>query len=177
VLGVGRQRQEADHVREPDPEEERGQEREPAGRHLGVEAAAGDRVLGHVVGDLDRGLHPVRLLVHAAGDPDHREDRQGAGEDEVEHRFVDAEVEAAEVDRDPWFELELVLRLERFELAGAAEDQQHQDRDAEIDADPDQHFRFGAEPARLRCFFRAFDGRVPLGAHAAPCPSGSSWRR
>ena len=31
-----------------------------------LEVAAGDRVLGHVVGDLDRGLHPVRLLLHAA---------------------------------------------------------------------------------------------------------------
>ena len=62
-------------------------------------------------------------------DPDHREDRQGAGQDQVEDRLVDAEVEAAEVDRDPRFELELVLGLEGFVFAGAAEDQQHQDRD------------------------------------------------
>ena len=48
---------------------------------------------------------------------------------QVEDRLVDAEVDAAEVDRDPRFELELVLRLELFVLAGAAEDQQQQDRD------------------------------------------------
>ena len=114
VLGVGRQRQEAEHVREPDPEEEGGEEGEPAGGHRAVEAAAGDRVLGQVVGDLDRGLHPVGLLVHPARDPDHGEDRQGAGQEQVEDRLVDAEVDAGEVDRDPRFELELVLRLERL---------------------------------------------------------------
>ncbi len=117
MLGVGRQREEADHVREPDPEEEGGEEGEPARCRRRVEVAAGDVVLGQVVGDLDRRLHLVRLLRHAARDPDHDADRQGAGEEQVEHRLVDAEVDAGEVDRDPRFELELVLGLERFVFA------------------------------------------------------------
>ena len=124
------------------------EEGEPAARDLAVEAAARDRVLGQVVGDLDRGLHAVRLLRHAARDPDHRDDRQAAGEGEVEDRLVDAEVEAADVERDPRFELELVLRLELFVLAGVAEDQQHQDRDRQVGAEPDQDFGFGLH-ARL----------------------------
>src|SRR6478609_5802965 len=169
VLGVGRQRQEADHVREPDPEEERSQEREPAAGHLRLQIAARDRVLGHVVGNLHRRLHPVRLLVHAARDPDHRPDRQSAGEDEIENGLVDAEVDAGEVDRDPRFELELVLRLEVFVFAGAAEDQHHQDRDPEVDPEADEDLGFGAEPG-LRCGYR-------LVAHATPCPSGSSPKR
>ena len=37
-----------------------------------VEVAAGDVVLGQVVGDLDRGLDPVRLLRHPPRDPGHR---------------------------------------------------------------------------------------------------------
>ena len=131
---------------------------------FGVEVAAGDRVLGHVVGDLDRGLHPVRLLLHAARDPDHRDDRQDAGQQQVEDRLVDAEVDAAEFERDPGLELELVLGLEVFVFAGAAEDQQHQDRDREVGAEADEDFGFGASAPLCR------SGR--LVAHA-PSPSGS----
>ncbi len=180
VLGVHRQRDEADHVREPDPEEERGEEGEPAGGHLGVEVAAGDRVLGHVVGDLDRDLDPVGFLLHPLRDPEHRRDRQAAGQQQVGDRFVDAEVDAAELDRDPRFELELVLRLVALVFPCVAEDQEHQDREAEIGADSDQDLGLGAEPALGAArgsgllIHRVGRGRRRrCVCHYAPCPSGS----
>jgi len=49
--------------------------------------------------NLDRRLHPVRLLRHPARDPDHDEDRQRARQHQIEHRLVDAQVDARQVER------------------------------------------------------------------------------
>jgi len=87
---------------------------------LVIDVVAGDVVLGDVVGHFDRGLDPVRLLLHLAGDPDHHGDGQHRSEEQVEDRPVDREVDAPELDVDPGIELELVLRLEGFVLAAAA---------------------------------------------------------
>ena len=89
-------------------------------------------VAGQVVGDLDRGLHAVRLLLHAPRDPDHDRDRQAACQRQVEDRPVDAQVDAADLDRDPRLELELVLGLELLVLAGVAEEHPEQDRHPEV---------------------------------------------
>ena len=55
VLGVRRQRDVADHVREPDEQEQRGDEREPRARHRRVHVARGD-VVAH---QLCRRLRPL----------------------------------------------------------------------------------------------------------------------
>src|SRR4051794_24157812 len=60
LLGVDRQRDEADQVRVPDEEEDRPDEREPLRGHPVVHVAARDVVAHQPVEGLDRRLHPVR---------------------------------------------------------------------------------------------------------------------
>ena len=164
VLGVGRQRQVADHVREPDEEEERRQEGEPAERHLLVEVVAGDVLPGEVVGELHRHLDLVRLALHPVRDVRHRADRRDGREDEVEDRLVDREVDARDVDRDPRVEEELVLRLELVVLAIDPDDEHQHAQDQEVEAEADEDLRLEAhaaasspEPgqARARCELRS----------------------
>jgi hypothetical protein len=128
---VRRQRDVADQVAEPDEEEERAQEWEPLPRHRVGHVAASDVVAHQRVERFDGGLDAVRAGLHAAGDPDHRADRERAGDDHVEHRLVDVE-RPGEVDPD--VELELVLRLELLVVApGEAEDRDQQSEDAEVE--------------------------------------------
>src|SRR6201999_849683 len=119
-----------------------------------------------------------RFLLHPFRDPDHRDDRQAAGEAEVEDGLVDAEVETADVERDPRFEFELVLRLEGFVLAVVAEDQEQEDENGEESAESDPELGFGAEAPGLRRLGSAAGARVGDGrAHATlplarrPAPS------
>src|SRR5215210_616141 len=140
---VRRQREVADDVREGDEEEEGRDEGKPLRRVGGGQVPAGDVVLGHVVGDLDRRLHAVGLHLHAAGDVDHHPDRQCARQHEVEDRPVDREVDATDVDGNPVVELELVLGLELVVLAVAAEDHQQGDRDREVDPAREQDLLLG----------------------------------
>ena len=98
-------------------------------------------LLGEVVGELDRHLDLVRLLLQAPGDEDHRADRQHAREDQIEDGLVDREVDPGDVDVDPGIELELVLRLEGVVLALVAEDEQQRDRDRQVDPDADPDLR------------------------------------
>ena len=131
LVRVRRQRDVAEHVREPDEEEERRDEREPAGGELRVvQVPARDVVLRQVVGDLDRHLRLVRLVDHPLGDPDHREAGERRREEEVEDRAVDRHVDAGDVDLDPRLEPELLLGLERVVLAVGAEDREQQRRRA-----------------------------------------------
>src|SRR4051794_6085 len=131
LLAVGRQRYVADQVREPDEEEERADEREPLGREARRQVPARDVVVREVVQRLGGRLDVVRPLRHLARDVDHRSARRRRGQEQVEHRLVDAQVELADLDLDPWVELELVLRLVFGVAAGRAEDQ------VEDDDDPD----------------------------------------
>ena len=150
LVGVGRQRQIADHVREEDEEEQGCEEREPlGGEPLVFDVAAGDVDLHHVVGDFDRGLEAARLLLHAPGDVEHDADGQGRSEDQVEHGLVDREVDAADVDRDPGIELELVLGLEGLVLAVAAEDDSDEDRDQEEADESEGDLGLGGEAGLL----------------------------
>ena len=110
----------------------------------------GDVVLGQVVGELDRHLDLVRLLLAAPGDEDHRGDGQHAGEHQIEDGLVDREVDPADVDVDPGIELELVLRLEGVVLALVAEDDQQGDRDREVDPDADPDLRLACSRALAR---------------------------
>src|SRR5918994_2958350 len=119
VLGVGRQRDVADQVREPDEEEEGPDEREPLAGHPVVHVPARDLVAHGHEEQLDRGLHAVGLGLHPLGDPEHRAGRQQRRDDEVEDRLVDVE----ETELDPRVEPELVLRRELLVVAaGEAED-------------------------------------------------------
>ena len=138
MAGVRRQRQVAEHVREPDEEEESRDEREPLARHRAVHVLAGDGVEGDVVGHLDRGLDAVRAVLHAAGDVDHRPGRRDCGEEEVHHGLVVAHVDAEEVELDPRLEAELLLGLEGVVATLAAEQEAEQDRQAEPEAEADQ---------------------------------------
>jgi hypothetical protein len=97
-----------------------------------VHVALGDVVVHQRVGRLDRRLDLVRARLHAARDPHHCDRRRHAGQHDVEDRLVDREVDAADVDRDPGVELELVLGLERgVGLALDAKDAGDGDGDAE----------------------------------------------
>src|SRR3954467_8118699 len=145
LLAVRRQRQIADQVREPDEEEEGAHEREPFGGHLRVHVPARDVVVREVVGGLDGGLDVVRLLLHALGDVDHRDARERRGQEQVEDGLVDAQVEPAELDRDPRVELELVLRLVLVVLAGAARGDAQDDRDQEQGPECERDLLAGAE--------------------------------
>src|SRR5215218_854787 len=138
VLGVGRQRQVAKHVREPDEEEERRDEREPPRRHRRAHVLARDVVARHVVGDLDGRLDAVRAVDHAAGDVDHRQRRGDRRQEEVHHSLGDRHVDAEDVQVDPRVEAELLLRLEGVVTTLAAEEDAEHDRYREPDAEADQ---------------------------------------
>jgi hypothetical protein len=80
-------------------------------------------------------IQTIVIVVAAA----HRDRGRGSGEEQIEHRLVDAEVEPADLDRDPGVELELVLGLVHAVLARAAEsgrqDDGYQDDHAESEGD------------------------------------------
>ena len=138
LVRVRRQRDVAEHVREPDEEEQRGHEREVLRGGLARHVVACDLGVGEVVGALDERLHPVRAVLHALGDPDHRARGDRAREEDVEDRLVDRQVDAADLQVDPGIELELVLWLEVVVLAVAAEDPVERDGAAEPDEDAEQ---------------------------------------
>jgi hypothetical protein len=83
-------------------------------------------------------LSAVRLLLHAASDPGHREDRQRGSEEEVEHRLVQRHVGRADLQVHPVLELELVLGLEVVVLAVVAEDDDEGDAHREVDPETEQ---------------------------------------
>src|SRR5205814_8160803 len=85
---------------------------------------------------------------------------QACGEDMIEDRPVDAQVDAGDVDRDPGLELELVLRLELVVLAGAAEDDQQQDHDEQVDPADQEQFALGAHRPSS-CVRRWMKPRLP----------------
>jgi hypothetical protein len=101
------------------------------------------RRASQVVGELDRHLDLVRLALHPVGDEGHRPDRQPARQDQIEDRLVDAEIDPGDLNLDPWVELELVLGLKLVVLALAAEDQQHDDEDPEVDPEGEKRLRLG----------------------------------
>src|SRR3954468_6429621 len=149
LVRVRRQRDVADEVREPDEEEQRGQEREPLAGHLVVHVAARDVVADERVDGLHGGLHAVGPRLHAARDVDHRDDGQRGGEDHVEHALVDVE-RTREVD--PGVELELALRLELLVVLPLGPEDQDDDDDREdVDAEDAEQDLFGAaHPKNLR---------------------------
>src|SRR3954447_8011648 len=106
VLGVRRQREVADDVREPDEQEDRADEREPLRGHPVVHVPARDVVAHEQERRLGERLDAVRALLHAARDVDHREARQRGRDDDVHHGLVELD----RADREPGVELELVLR-------------------------------------------------------------------
>src|SRR5207244_1914218 len=55
-------------------------------------------------------------------DPGHGQRGRRGGQEQVEHRLVDAQVEAPELDRDPGIEFELVLGFEVVVAPRVAED-------------------------------------------------------
>ena len=128
VLGVGRQRDVAEHVREPDEEEERRQVGEPLASRASARGCcrrrcccwSGRRRPRSPSGPCSApaacgcAIQVITPIVSRAG------------EEQVEHRLVDRHVGEAEVDRDPGIEQELVLRLELLVLAVAAEDDAEQ---------------------------------------------------
>jgi hypothetical protein len=111
------------HVDDPDEEHQRGDVREPGADRLGRQALLGDLHLRDLV---DRLAEGVALAVLLAADLDaHQEepeqDRQERPQHDVGDGLVDREVEAAEMDRHPVDELELLVGLEAVQrqlLAG-----------------------------------------------------------
>src|SRR5215210_2207629 len=154
LLRVRRQRDVAEHVREPDEEEERGHEGEVLRRRRDRHVALGDLGVGEVVGALDERLHPVRAVLHALGDVDHHGGGDHAGEDHVEHGLVERHVDRAELQVEPGVELELVLGLELVVLAVAPDDPVERDRAPEPDERAEQDHllaahRFGSSNGRV----------------------------
>src|ERR687897_118618 len=107
----------------------------------------------------------------AAGDPDHRAGGEDAGEEQVEHRLVDAHVDAEDLQLDPGLQLELVLGREFLVLAVAAEDRVEQDGDPQPDEEGDDDLRLAAQALALAAargargrhdFFGSSNGRVSI---------------
>src|SRR3954466_13364414 len=125
VLGVRRQRQVADDVREPEEQEDRPDEREPLRGHAVVHVPARDVVAHEQERGLDERLDAVRPGVHPPGHVDHRAARQRGRDDDVEDRLVELD----RADREPGVELELVLRpvglVDGGERCRGAGEQQH----------------------------------------------------
>src|SRR3954467_2099030 len=123
VLGVRRQREVADDVREPDEQEDGPDEREPLRGHPVVHVPARDVVAHEEERGLDERLDPVRALLHAARDVDHRAAGQRGRDEDVEDRLVELD----RADREPRVELELVLGpvglVDRGERAGGAREE------------------------------------------------------
>src|SRR3954447_20491341 len=71
LLGVGRQGDVADQVREEDEEEQGADEREPLLRVFLGHVPAHDVVVRDVIDGLHSGLHVIRPLLHLPADPDH----------------------------------------------------------------------------------------------------------
>src|SRR5918912_4575080 len=91
------------------------------------------------------------------------------GEEQVEHGLVDREVEAAEVNRDPRVELELVLRLVLRVAPGRGDEEEERDGERDPRADRERDLLPGLEP------------REPLPdraeePHRAPPAGGSNGR-
>ncbi len=160
VLGVRRQRDVADQVREHDEQEQRADEREPLGGHLLAHRTARDLVAHQFVEQLDRGLDLVRSLMHTPSDVDHRHARRDRRQHQVQDRLVDRE----DPEVDPAFEFELVLRFVDF-VARAV---QAVDR-AEHDDPADPH----SSEDQKRSFRLALGlGGSPLrGVHRRPAPA------
>src|ERR671919_205026 len=108
-----RQRHEADHVQDPDEEEERGDVGKPAPDALRGEVALGDLPLEEVVERLARRLPAARPQREAEPhEPDAEQDRDRGADPEIDDRLVDRHVERAELQLDPGRQLELVRWIE-----------------------------------------------------------------
>ena len=119
VLVRERQRDEPDHVQDPDEEEERGAVGEPHRGRLLRQVALGDLPLERVVDALADRLPPPRAQRAAeAHDPDPEQDGDEPAEPDVGDRLVHGQVDRADLDRDPRVEGEL---LGGIEVAGGGE--------------------------------------------------------
>src|SRR3954468_6085606 len=177
VLGVRRQRQVADDVREPDEQEDGPDEREPLRGHRVVHVPARDVVAHEQERRLDRGLQPVRPRLHAPRDVDHREAGQRGRDEDVEDRLVELD----RADREPRLELELVLRpvglVDRGERRGGA-GEQHGDRQegGERAADHEGCLSFCMSNGRMIMDTVKYAVNSTMTRTAAARPASSSFR-
>src|SRR4051794_24476379 len=176
VLRVGRQRQVAEQVREPDEQEERPDEREPLRGHLGVHVAARDVVAHEQEHRLDRRLDAVGTVRHPLGDVDHRPAHERRGDEHVEDGLVDGH----DPEVDPRVELELVLRAvalvdvdrERARRGDQQGDERHQE-DGEALGHHEGSSRWFSNGRRMR-FTVKYAVKSTTTSTAAASPTASS---